>query len=244
MTDWGFVAAALAIGFFGSSHCVGMCGGISSALGMAVPGQKPAWGQLVSYSAGRLGSYALMGAIAGALGAAALPTLTPLRIIAGLMLIAMALYIAGWWRGLVWLERGGAHLWRYLQPLSRQLLPVNSAPRALALGSIWGWLPCGLVYSALTYALAQGGSAQAALAMFAFGLGTVPAMFATGAAGARVRALVQRPKVRLLMALLILLFGFWTLWGAVGHSGHGGHTGHSSPATESPAEGEHHHHHH
>ncbi|PCO04462.1 sulfite exporter TauE/SafE family protein [Microbulbifer flavimaris] len=246
MSDWGFVAAALAIGFFGSSHCIGMCGGISSALGMAVPGRKPAWGQLVSYSAGRLGSYALMGAIAGALGAAVLPTLTPLRVLAGLMLVAMALYIAGWWRGLVWLERGGAHLWRYLQPLSRQLLPVNSAPQALALGSIWGWLPCGLVYSALTFALAQGGSGQAALAMFAFGLGTVPAMFATGAAGARVRELVQRPRVRILMALLILLFGLWTIWGAVGHAGHGAHgshTGHGEPAVESTEPGGHHHHH-
>ncbi|MFC6634992.1 sulfite exporter TauE/SafE family protein [Microbulbifer taiwanensis] len=240
MGDWGYLAAALAIGFLGSSHCIGMCGGIAGALGMAIPGQKTAWGQLVSYSAGRLGSYTLMGALAGALGAAALPALTPLRLAAGIMLIAMALYIAGIWRGLVWLEKGGAYLWRYLQPLSARLLPVQSAPQALALGGLWGWLPCGLVYSALAFALAQGSSSGAALAMLAFGLGTVPAMFATGAAAARVRGFVQRPAVRLLFAGAILLFGCWTIWGALGHGSHGDHG--SAPAAE--AVEEHHHHHH
>lgn len=219
--DWGFLAAALAIGFLGSSHCIGMCGGIAGALGMAVPGRKPAWGQLLSYSAGRIGSYTLMGGIAGALGAAALPALGPLRFVAGLMLVAMALYIAGWWRGLVWLERGGAYLWRYLQPLSKKLLPVTSTPKAFALGGLWGWLPCGLVYSALTFALAQGSGPRAALAMLAFGLGTVPAVLATGAAAAKVRGFVQRPGVRLLFAAAILLFGLWTLWGGLGHGYHG-----------------------
>ena len=243
--DWGFLAAALAIGFFGSSHCIGMCGGIAGALGMAVPGQKTAWGQLVGYSAGRLGSYTLMGAIAGALGAAVVPVLGPLRLLAGLMLIAMALYIAGIWRGLVWLEKGGAHLWRRLQPLSASLLPVRSAQQAVGLGALWGWLPCGLVYSALTFALAQGGSLRAALAMLAFGLGTVPAMFATGAAAAQVRGFVQRPTVRLLFAAVILLFGLWTIWGGLG-VGHGaGHAGHGVQSPEEsmpmPMEGHHHH---
>ncbi|SHG23385.1 hypothetical protein SAMN04487965_3580 [Microbulbifer donghaiensis] len=239
MGDWGFVAAALAIGFLGSSHCIGMCGGIAGALGMAVPGQQTAWVQLTSYSAGRIGSYTLMGALAGALGAAVLPALTPLRLLAGFMLIAMALYVGGVWRGLVWLEKGGAYLWRYLQPLSARLLPVRSAGQALALGSLWGWLPCGLVYSALTFALAQGSSERAALAMLAFGLGTVPAMFATGAAAVTVRKFVQRPSVRMLFAGAILVFGCWTIWGALGHGGHAGHT--SVPATE---ESQPHHHHH
>lgn len=243
MDDWGFVAAALAIGFLGSSHCIGMCGGIAGALGMAVPGQKTAWGQLAGYSIGRVGSYTLMGALAGALGAAVLPALGPLRLLAGFMLIAMALYIAGWWRGLVWLEKGGSYLWRYLQPLSAKLLPVRSAPQAVALGSLWGWLPCGLVYSALTFALAQGGSARAALAMLAFGLGTVPAMFATGAAASKVRGFVQRPAVRLLFAGAILLFGLWTLWGGLGHGGHGEHAGHSGMEMAPPTSGQEKHHH-
>jgi hypothetical protein len=225
MGDWGFIAAALAIGFLGSSHCIGMCGGLAGALGMAVPGGKAAWGQLLGYSAGRVGSYTLMGALVGALGAVALPALTPLRIIAGLMLIAMALYLAGWWRGLIWLEKGGATLWRYLRPFSARLLPVQTASQAIALGAIWGWLPCGLVYSALAFALAQGGSVNAALAMLAFGLGTVPAVLATGAAAARLRIIVQKPAVRLLFAGLILLFGLWTIWGAGGHAGHTVHTG-------------------
>ena len=232
MLDWGTLAAALAIGFFGSSHCVGMCGGISGALGLAVPGQKPAWPRLIGYSTGRVASYALMGLLVGMLGAYLATDiasgLAPLRIVAGLMLIAMALYLADWWRGLVWLERGGAFLWRGVQPLSRKLLPVNSTPQAIALGALWGWLPCGLVYSALAFALAQGSGEQAALAMLAFGLGTVPAVMATGAAAARLRILVQKPGVRVGMALLVFVFGVWTLWGAVGHGGHSGHGAHGA----------------
>lgn len=237
MLDWSTLGAALAIGFFGSSHCVGMCGGISGALGLAVPGQKPAWPRLIGYSTGRVASYALMGLLVGMLGAYLATDiasgLAPLRIVAGLMLIAMALYLADWWRGLVWLERGGAVLWRGLQPLSRKLLPVNSTPQAIALGALWGWLPCGLVYSALAFALAQGSGEQAALAMLAFGLGTVPAVLATGAAAARLRTLVQKPGVRLGMALLVFVFGIWTLWGASGHGGHGaGHAHHAQHASE------------
>ncbi|MBB5213275.1 sulfite exporter TauE/SafE family protein [Microbulbifer hydrolyticus] len=232
MADWGTLGAALAIGFFGSSHCIGMCGGISGALGLAVPGQKPAWPRLIGYSTGRVASYAVMGLLVGFLGAYLATDiaagLAPLRVIAGLMLIAMALYLADWWRGLVWLERGGAVLWRGLQPLSRKLLPVNSTPQAIALGALWGWLPCGLVYSALAFALAQGSGPQAALAMLAFGLGTVPAVLATGAAAARLRTLVQKPGVRLGMALLVCVFGVWTLWGAAGHGAHGSHANHKS----------------
>lgn len=231
MDEWGFAAAALAIGFLGSSHCIGMCGGIAGALGMAVPGGRTAWGPLLGYSLGRVGSYTLMGALVGLLGALALPALGPLRVFAGLMLIAMALYLAGWWRGLVWLEKGGAYLWRYMQPLSRRLLPVKSLPQAVALGAVWGWLPCGLVYSALAFALAQGSGGSAALAMLAFGLGTVPAVLASGAAAARIRGFVQKPGVRLVFAALILLFGLWTLWGAFGHGAQ----------NEAPV-GHHHHH--
>ncbi|WP_428818684.1 sulfite exporter TauE/SafE family protein [Microbulbifer sp. MCCC 1A16149] len=235
MLDWGTLAAALAIGFFGSSHCVGMCGGISGALGLAVPGQKPAWPRLIGYSTGRVASYTLMGLLVGVLGAYLATdiasSLAPLRVVAGLMLIAMALYLADWWRGLVWLERGGAVLWRTVQPLSRRLLPVNSTPQAIALGALWGWLPCGLVYSALAFALAQGSGEQAALAMLAFGLGTVPAVLATGAAAARLRILVQKPGVRLGMALLVLVFGLWTIWGAGGHGSHGAHGTHNTHNT-------------
>ncbi|WP_226646094.1 sulfite exporter TauE/SafE family protein [Microbulbifer variabilis] len=248
MGDWGFLAAALAIGFLGSSHCIGMCGGISGALGMAVPGRQTAWVQLGSYQLGRIASYTLMGGLAGALGAAVIPVLTPLRFAAGIMLIVMALYVAGIWRGLVWLEKGGRYLWRYVQPLSAKLLPVRSAGQAVALGSLWGWLPCGLVYSALTFALAQGSAERSALAMLAFGLGTLPAMLATGAAAVQVRNIVQKPGVRLGFAAAIMLFGFWTLWGALGHGGHGDHSNHGAMNTvesvEEKSQEESHHHHH
>lgn len=240
MGDWGFVAAALAIGFLGSSHCIGMCGGIAGALGMAVPGQKTAWGQLAGYSVGRVGSYTLMGALAGALGAAVLPALGPLRLLAGFMLIAMALYIAGWWRGLVWLEKGGSYLWRYLQPLSAKLLPVRSASQAVALGSLWGWLPCGLVYSTLIWASSHGDGVLSAALMLTFGLGTLPTLMATGLMAERMLAFLRNRKVRVTAALLVILFGIWTLPGPhkawlMGHGGQG------SASVEEPQSTGHHH---
>ena len=235
MPDWSVLAAALAIGFLGSSHCIGMCGGISGALGLAVPGEKPQWPKLLGYSAGRIASYALMGLLVGAVGGFLAMDLAaglaPLRFVAGLMLIAMALYLANWWRGLVWLERGGAVLWRTVQPLSRRLLPVKSTSQAVALGALWGWLPCGLVYSALAFALAQGSAQQASMAMLAFGLGTAPAVLATGVAATQLRKLVQKPGVRLSMASLVLVFGVWTLWASLGHGGHGSHGAHQEHQT-------------
>ncbi|QIL88781.1 sulfite exporter TauE/SafE family protein [Microbulbifer sp. SH-1] len=238
MPEWSSLAAALAIGFLGSSHCIGMCGGISGALGLAVPGQKPAWRRLLGYSAGRVASYTLMGLLVGLLGAYLATdianSLAPLRLAAGVMLIAMALYLADWWRGLTRLERAGAVLWRGIQPLSRKLLPVSSTPQAVALGALWGWLPCGLVYSALTFALAQGSGGQAALSMLAFGVGTLPAVLATGFAATRLREIVRRSGVRLTMAALVLLFGIWTIWGALGHRGHGAHSNHSAGHIHAP----------
>ncbi len=60
-------------------------------------------------------------------------------------------------------------------PLASKAIPVNSPAKALSLGVIWGWLPCGLVYSTLTWALASGSIVSGASIMLFFGLGTLPA---------------------------------------------------------------------
>lgn len=238
------LAGALLIGFLGSTHCIGMCGGISGALGLAPASGGPVWRYLWGYSAGRIMTYGLIGALVGAFGAVVAPSMGPLRVLAGVMLILMALYLADWWRGLVWLERGGAVIWRRLQPLGRALLPVRSTGQSLLLGALWGWLPCGLVYSALTYALAQGDALASGATMVAFGLGTLPAVLLTGAAAAQTRQWVQKKWVRNLSAVLLLLFGAWTIWGASGHAGHGGHSGHEGHDMQSePVEKQQHHHH-
>lgn len=219
---WGGWLAAWMLGLFSSAHCLGMCGGIMGALSAAIPAEARGrrWRLLLSYNVGRIASYTLMGLLAGLVAGGITPLDPVLRLLAGLLLIAMGLYLAGWWRGLTWLERGGAVVWRRLQPLGKSLLPVRREPQALLLGALWGWLPCGLVYTALAYALAQGNVWASGGTMLAFGLGTLPAVLAAGVMAQQLTRLLQRRGLRVFMALAIILFGLWTLWPAVG--GHGG----------------------
>lgn len=225
--DWSALTAAFLLGLFSSAHCVGMCGGIMGALSMAVPAHAKArrWFILLGYNLGRIFSYVLMGAIVGMFAAQITESggAVWLRWLAGVLLIAMGLYLANWWRGLTYLESGGRYLWAYLQPLGKALMPVDSAAKALALGGIWGWLPCGLVYSALAYAMAQGDAMGGGLIMLAFGLGTLPAVLATGFVAQQLGRLLQRRQIRWSFALVVILFGFWTIWGG----GHGSHQHHN-----------------
>lgn len=204
------------------------------ALSMAIPpkAQGQRWRLLLSYNLGRVMSYTLMGVIAGALAGTLTSGSLVLRLVAGLLLIAMGLYLADWWRGLTWLERGGRYIWRYIQPFGKKLMPVTRAPQALLLGALWGWLPCGLVYTALAYALSQGGPLPSGGVMFAFGLGTLPAVMAAGVAAERLTRLLRRRLLRQAMALLIIIFGVWTLLPALG-IGHGEH-GSSSSTEQAP----------
>ena len=246
--DWPTLSAAFLLGLFSSAHCVGMCGGIMAALSMAVPAQaksRRGW-ILLSYNLGRIASYSFMGLLVGLFAAqlAAWGAAVWLRWLAGLLLIAMGLDLANWWRGLTYLEAGGRYLWAYLQPLGKALMPVDSAAKALALGLIWGWLPCGLVYSALAYAMAQGQGGAAALAMLAFGLGTLPAVLATGLVAQQLGRWLQRPQVRWPLALAIVVFGLWTLWGG-GYGDHSQHGhNHSAHQSDSQPHDEHQHHQH
>lgn len=209
--------SALVLGLLGGGHCIGMCGGLMGALTLAIPAEQRQrrLGLLLAYNLGRIASYGLAGLLIGAAGwaLASGPAATALRLLAGLLLIAMGLYLAGWWSGLTRIEGIGRLLWRRLEPLARRLLPVRNAPRALLLGALWGWLPCGLVYSTLLWAASQGDALDSALLMLAFGLGTLPVLLATGLAAERLTALLRRRGVRIAGGLLVILFGLWTLPG-------------------------------
>ena len=146
--------AAFVFGLMGGAHCIGMCGGIMSALTFAVPPsmRQPArlGGLLLSYNLGRILSYMIAGAIVATLGT--LLSLSPgagrlLQAFAAIMLILMALYIANWWKGLLKIEALGRRVWRHIEPFGRRLMPVVKLPQAFALGAVWGWLPCRLVYA-------------------------------------------------------------------------------------------------
>ena len=215
------LVSAMILGLLGGGHCLGMCGGLMSALTMAIPAEKRAqrFQLLLAYNLGRILSYSVAGLLLGLAGwaLAAGPLVTSLRMAAALLLIAMGFYLAGWWSGLTRIEALGRGLWRHIQPLTRRFMPVTSVPRALALGSLWGWLPCGLVYSTLLWAASQGNALESAALMFAFGLGTMPVLLATGMAAERLTALLRKQGVRMAGGILVILFGLWTLPGPHQH---------------------------
>lgn len=211
--------SAFLIGLLGSTHCLGMCGGISASLSMALPvGRGFRFRQsmmLLAFNFGRIGSYTLIAALIAILstGAASQWALagTVLRTIAGVLLIFMGLSMGQWWQGIRYVEKVGAPVWRKLSPLTRRLMPINQPGQALALGALWGWLPCGLVYSTLGWAALQPSVPSAALTMFFFGLGTLPSMLATGYAANWIRGVQKHRAVRKVSGALLVLFGLWTL---------------------------------
>ena len=215
------LGSALVLGLLGGGHCLGMCGGLMGALTLAIPPEQRGrrLRLLLAYNLGRVLSYACAGLLLGLAGwaVASSPAALALRVVAALLLIAMGLYLAGWWSGLTRIEALGRGLWRHIQPVASRLLPVSSLPRALLLGALWGWLPCGLVYSTLLWAASQGNAGYSATLMLAFGLGTWPVLLATGLAAERVNSLLRRRSVRMAGGLLVILFGLWTLPGPHQH---------------------------
>ncbi|MFJ4396888.1 sulfite exporter TauE/SafE family protein [Pseudomonas sp. NPDC089396] len=215
------LGSALILGLLGGGHCLGMCGGLMGALTLAIPPEQRARRAqlLLAYNLGRILSYACAGLLLGLAGwaVASSPAALALRVVAALLLIAMGLYLAGWWSGLTRIEVLGRGLWRHIQPVASRLLPVSSLPRALLLGALWGWLPCGLVYSTLLWAASQGNAGYSAALMLAFGLGTWPVLLATGLAAERVNIVLRRRSVRMAGGLLVILFGLWTMPGPHQH---------------------------
>lgn len=215
------LGSALVLGLLGGGHCMGMCGGLMGALTLAIPPAQRGrrLRLLVAYNVGRVLSYTVAGLMLGMAGWAVANSsaVLVLRIMAALLLIAMGLYLAGWWSGLTRVEAMGRGLWRHIQPVASRLLPVSSLPRALLLGALWGWLPCGLVYSTLLWAASQGNALHSAALMAAFGLGTWPVLLAAGLAAERINRVLRRRSVRVAGGMLVVLFGVWTLPGPHQH---------------------------
>jgi sulfite exporter TauE/SafE len=232
------------VGLLGSVHCAGMCGGIVSAFS-AVPARRfpvqvitlgrraQVSGNIdiairtLAYNSGRIASYATAGALAGGLagGARALSGIADLQMagywFANLMLVALGLYLMGAWLGLAKFEQAGQVLWRPVSKLMRGLLPLDTPLKMVAVGALWGWLPCAMVYSVLLTAMFSGSAASGAAIMLAFGLGTLPMLLAMGMLGGRLRAAIGRRPVRLASGAVVLSFGLLGLWRAALGAPHG-----------------------
>ena len=216
--------AAFLVGLLGSTHCIGMCGGIVGALTLGLEGsvRKSSFrlqSFLLAYNSGRILSYTLAGALSGLLGGQLARLDWDINfpvggVVAGLFMIALGFYLTGWWQVLVVLEKLGAHLWRRIEPLGLRLLPVNSRLQAFALGMLWGWLPCGLVYAALAWSLTTADVGQGALLMFGFGLGTLPMLLLMGSAAELLNRFVRSTRTRQIAGLIIIGLGIYVLLSA------------------------------
>lgn len=241
--------AAFMTGLLGSLHCVGMCGGIVGALSMGLSARTRGslWRlfpyQLL-YNSGRILSYVIAGGLLAWLSSETTSQFGQSgnyigKWLSGLFMVALGFYIAGWWQVLTILERAGNHVWRYVQPLGQRFLPVTNPFQAFGLGLVWGWLPCGMVYAMLAFALSSQDAMQGALIMLAFGLGTLPMLVLMGSAASRLGNFVRRPLVRQLAGTLILLFGLYTLFAPAAHDHHNHNEMDSGKETQPTGQAEH-----
>ncbi len=234
------LAAALLLGVVGAPHCVAMCGGMVALAQapVAVPDLAQASVAVASpatshvrlpmlaahrdaaligaQSAGRLLTYASAGAIVGGLGSFAATgsvrsAQSILELVSGAVMIATALLVAGTLPARASIERLGVPLWKRLEPLALRLLPLRTTRDALLFGAVWGFLPCGLVYSALALAAGAGSPGAGAATLLAFGVGTLPALLAMGAIAGAVRRLARHPAARVCAVVLLATFGLYRI---------------------------------
>lgn len=233
--------AVFLTGLLGGVHCAGMCGGIVSAIGMmqksvgkpvgiavvaagarskqaATAGDTTSTVQSVAlYNMGRIGTYTLLGAVAGAAGSLAwlmqsiLPIQKTAYLISNLLLVLMGLYLYGFKRVALWIEGLGGQLWEYVQPAATRALRGSGSFNSIVTGSLWGLVPCGLVYASLGAALVSGSALRGALLMLVFGLGTLPNLMFLGLSGNWLARASKRLWVRRTAGIMILCFGLFGL---------------------------------
>ena len=226
--------SAFLLGLFSTIHCVGMCGGIIGALSLSLPveirnNKARMLMFITTYNIGRILSYSFAGLVAGAIGTGVLASTgfeqghAVLRAIGVAMMIAIGLYLAGWLPQLAIVEKIGVPVWKKLEPVGRKLLPVATLPKAMAYGLIWGWLPCGLVYFVLLWALTAGNAVEGALTMLAFGIGTLPTLLATGFMTSWLTRFARSTRARQLVGLLIVAMAIGSLFIPMGDQMPGHH---------------------
>ncbi len=212
------IPVAFVIGLFSAIHCLGMCGSIAGALSLSLPAELRLSPSRLSafvtaYNLGRLISYMGAGALVGLIGGEISDVQLlqggheVTRIVASLAVIAVGLYLTGWFPQLRRMDRLGDPVWRRLEPLGRRLLPVSSLPQAILFGLIWGWLPCGLVYYVLILTVSTGSALNGALCMLSFGIGTLPAMIGVGLVTGWFTRLARNRTLRQVVGLVLVAGG-------------------------------------
>ncbi|MCG6201351.1 sulfite exporter TauE/SafE family protein [Psychromonas antarctica] len=213
--------AALLIGLLGAGHCLGMCSGIASAITFSVntePSKFSSRLSLLLYNLGRISSYSVAGAIFAASSSVLVlffggkEALIYLRLLAAILMLLLALYISRIWFGLLKLEQAGQVIWKFIKPIAQLFIPLKHPLYAFPLGFLWGWLPCGLVYSTLSWAASSGSAFNGFIIMVGFGLGTLPAMLSVGALSQQLKYYLNHHYFRYGSGILLAIFAIHTFY--------------------------------
>jgi sulfite exporter TauE/SafE len=218
--DPAVLVTAFLAGLLGSGHCFAMCGGIAGSLGaLSGSGTRASVWPAIQFNGGRLLGYAILGALAGGiLGAAGdIVSLIPLgkwlRGLTAVMVLLIGLRFLFDWKGLDAIERGGAGLWRRIMPFAVRISQRRDWLGRMGLGACWGFLPCGLVYTLLLTAASTGHVLSGASTMFAFGLGTLPAMLGLTLAAPALNAFLSDRTVRRIVGFSLVVLAVWMAFG-------------------------------
>lgn len=209
----GELVVGFLLGLLSSTHCIGMCGGLISALTMAISKDSTKSGKttlILFYNLGRLSSYFFLGGLVGVINFSIIRDNTPItRALSGIILVLMGLYLVGISNFVTRVEIIGKKVWVYIQSLCiKKIVPVSNPLQALFLGMVWGWLPCGLVYTTLVWAASHGSGLKSALLMLSFGTGTMPALLFTSFTFSRLKLF----KIRTLGGSVVILYGAWMIF--------------------------------
>ena len=207
---------AFALGLFSSLHCIGMCGSIIGTLTLSLApeirnNKRKLFPFVLNYNMGRIFSYTIAGAIVGIFGIfMTLPFAEGhghriLQLISAIFMASAGLYIAGWFPRFAYIEKAGSRLWKLIEPFGRQLIPVSTKRKAFLFGTVWGWLPCGLVYTSLALAATTGDIVRSSLTMFAFGLGTLPAVMGVGIMTEILTKLSQMQRFKQVVGIFFII---------------------------------------
>lgn len=211
--------SAFVMGLLGGTHCAGMCGGIVSGLTLGISRDNRDNSAtlslyLLAYNSGRILSYIIAGIIISSIGNIAdsigggMEVRKILTLIASVVMILLGLYLTGWWTvAIIKIEQAGAVLWRTIEPFAKKFIPIRSTRQAVIAGMLWGWLPCGLVYTALLWAMSADTALQGGVIMASFGIGTLPALLGIGYFSNRVIIHLQKQWVRTMAGIMVAGLG-------------------------------------
>ena len=173
------------------------------------------WLRLPVFSFGRVSSYALAGLALGALSFGIQQRFPDMfswmRLLSGVLLTLLALFIGRWWAGISVVEKAANALWQPLMGSFSSFSNHKSLGSVFVLGSLWGWIPCGAVYTTLAWAALAADPVQSSLLMLSFGLGTMPALLVAGYSLGFMQRFMQQPILRVFFASSLLAYGVWIM---------------------------------